>query len=108
MRATDGRAALIVVTLAGDLNEDEELAVAHGVEDIAHGLDSPEVLVGGTVLVGETFQTASESDLLLGEAIALPIAILSWCCCSAVSSPVACRCSSRSAGSSPRLLSWSP
>jgi putative drug exporter of the RND superfamily len=76
LRAIDGRAALIVVTLAGDLTEDEELAVAHGVEDIAHGLDSPEVLVGGAVLVGETFQTASESDLLLGEAIALPLAIL--------------------------------
>ncbi len=76
LRASDGRAALIVVTLAGDLTEDAELAVAHRVESIAHGLDAPEVLVGGTVLVGETFQTASESDLLRGEAIALPIAII--------------------------------
>jgi RND superfamily putative drug exporter len=76
LRATDGRAALVVVTLAGNLSEDEELAVAHRVEAIAHGLDSPEVLVGGAVLVGETFQTASESDLLRGEAIALPIAIV--------------------------------
>jgi RND superfamily putative drug exporter len=76
LRATDGRAALIVVTLTGNLTEDEELAVAHRVESIAHGLDSPEVLVGGAVLVGETFQTASESDLLRGEAIALPIAIV--------------------------------
>ena len=44
--------------------------------DLAHGLDAPEVLVGGNVLVGETFQTASENDLLRGEAIALPIAIV--------------------------------
>jgi RND superfamily putative drug exporter len=76
LRAVDGRAALIVVTLAGNLSEDEELAVAHRVENIADGLDAPEVLVGGAVLVGETFQTASESDLLRGEAIALPIAIV--------------------------------
>lgn len=76
LRATDGRAALIVVTLAGNLTEDAELAVAHQVEDLAHALDAPEVLVGGAVLVGETFQTASESDLLRGEAIALPIAIV--------------------------------
>jgi putative drug exporter of the RND superfamily len=76
LRATDGRAALIVVTLTGNLTDDEELAVAHRVETIAHGLDSPQVLVGGDVLVGETFQTASESDLLRGEAIALPIAIV--------------------------------
>jgi len=65
-----------VVTLAGNLTEDAELAVAHQVEDLAHSLDAPEVLVGGAVLVGETFQTASESDLLRGEAIALPIAVV--------------------------------
>ena len=43
---------------------------------MAHQLDAPEVLVGGNVLVSETFATASESDLLKGEAIALPIAII--------------------------------
>ena len=76
LRATDGRAALVVVTLAGDLDEDAELAVARSVEDLAHGLDAPEVLVGGDVLVSETFATASEDDLLRGEAIALPIAVV--------------------------------
>ena len=76
LRATDGRAALVVVTLAGDLDEDAELAVANEVEDLAHDLDAPEVLVGGNVLVSETFGTASENDLLRGEAIALPIAIV--------------------------------
>ena len=34
------------------------------------------MLVGGNVLVGEQFGTASENDLLRGEAIALPIAFL--------------------------------
>ncbi|HEY5873989.1 MAG TPA: MMPL family transporter, partial [Ilumatobacteraceae bacterium] len=76
LRATDGRAALVVVTLAGDLDEDAELALANEVEELAHQLDAPEVLVGGDVLVSETFATASESDLLRGEAIALPIAIV--------------------------------
>ena len=37
LRAKDGRAALVVVTLAGDLDEDAELAVANEVEDLAHG-----------------------------------------------------------------------
>jgi RND superfamily putative drug exporter len=76
LRATDGRAALVVVTLTGDLTEDDELALAQHIEDVAHQLDAPEVLVGGNVLVSETFATASEKDLLKGEAIALPIAII--------------------------------
>ncbi|HEY5699904.1 MAG TPA: MMPL family transporter [Acidimicrobiales bacterium] len=76
LQATDGRAVLVVVTLAGDLDEDAELAVAKEVEDLAHGLEASEVLVGGDVLVSETFGTASENDLLRGEAIALPIAIV--------------------------------
>jgi putative drug exporter of the RND superfamily len=76
LRATDGRAALVVVTLAGDLGEEAELAVAKRVEGLAHEIDAPEVLVGGNVLVSETFATASEKDLLRGEAIALPIAII--------------------------------
>jgi len=76
LRATDGRAALVVVTLTGELDADAELALANRIEDLAHELDAPEVLVGGNVLVSETFASASESDLLRGEAIALPIAIL--------------------------------
>jgi putative drug exporter of the RND superfamily len=75
LRSTDGRAALVVVTLAGGLDDDAELAVAQQIEHLAHQLDAPEILVGGNVLVSETFATASESDLLRGEAIALPIAI---------------------------------
>jgi RND superfamily putative drug exporter len=74
--ATDGRAALVVVTLAGDLSEEEELELANDVEELGHELDASEVLVGGNVLVGETFAEASEADLLRGEAIALPIAII--------------------------------
>jgi RND superfamily putative drug exporter len=75
LRSTDGRAALIVVTVAGGLDDEAELSVAQDIERIAHELDAPEILVGGEVLVSETFATASESDLLRGEAIALPIAI---------------------------------
>jgi RND superfamily putative drug exporter len=76
LRATDGRAALAVVTITGGLDEDAELDLAHRITDVARTLDAPDVLVGGNVLVGEQFATASESDLLRGEAIALPIAFL--------------------------------
>jgi putative drug exporter of the RND superfamily len=76
LRATDGRAALAVVTITGGLDEEAEVALAHRISDVARGLDAPRVLVGGNVLVGEQFSTASESDLLRGEAIALPIAFL--------------------------------
>jgi putative drug exporter of the RND superfamily len=76
LRSTDGRAALIVVTVTGDLTEEAELALAHRITDVARQLDAAEVLVGGDILVGEQFETASSRDLLLGEAIALPLAFL--------------------------------
>lgn len=76
LRASDGRAALAVVTVTGGLDEEAEVALAHEITDVARDLDAPEVLVGGNVLVGEQFGTASEKDLLRGEAIALPIAFL--------------------------------
>ena len=75
-RASDGRAALAVVTVTGGLDEEAEVDLAHEITDVARDLDAPEVLVGGNVLVGEQFGTASENDLLRGEAIALPIAFL--------------------------------
>ena len=76
LRASDGRAALAVVTITGGLDEEAEVELAHQITDVARDLDAPEVLVGGNVLVGEQFGTASENDLLRGEAIALPIAFL--------------------------------
>src|SRR4051812_10455465 len=76
LRANDDRAALAVVTVSGNLGEEAELALAHQITDVARHLDAPKVLVGGNVLVGEQFKTASEKDLLRGEAIALPIAVV--------------------------------
>ncbi len=76
LRASDSRAALAVVTITGGLDEEAELELAHQITNVARDLDAPEVLVGGNVLVGEQFATASENDLLRGEAIALPIAFL--------------------------------
>ena len=76
LRASDGRAALAVVTVIGGLDEEAEVELAHEITDVARDLDAPEVLVGGNVLVGEQFGTASENDLLRGEAIALPIAFV--------------------------------
>ena len=76
LRATDGRAALAVVTITGGLDEEAEVELAHEITEVARDLDAPEILVGGNVLVGEQFATASENDLLRGEAIALPIAFV--------------------------------
>src|SRR3954463_9809662 len=76
LRASDGRAALAVVTVTGGLDEEAEVDLAPEITDVARDLDAPEVLVGGNVLVGEQFGTASENDLLRGEAIALPIAFV--------------------------------
>src|SRR3954452_1924795 len=76
LRASDGRAALTVVTITGSLDDDAEVELAHRITDVARDLDAPEVLVGGNVLVGEQFGSASENDLLRGEAIALPIAFV--------------------------------
>ena len=76
LRAGDGRAALAVVTITGGLDEEAELELAHQIADVARDLDAPQVLVGGNVLVGEQFGTASERDLLRGEAVALPIAFM--------------------------------
>src|SRR3954454_17245642 len=76
LRASDRRAALAVVTVAGNMDEEAELDLAHRVTDVARELDAPKVLVGGKVLVGEQFGTAAENDLLRGEAIALPIVIV--------------------------------
>jgi RND superfamily putative drug exporter len=75
LRAGDGRAALAVVTFAGGLEEEAELELAHDIADVAREIDAADVLVGGNLLVGEQFETASENDLLRGEAIALPIAV---------------------------------
>jgi len=76
LRAEDGRGALAVVTVTGGLDEEAEVELAHEITDVARDLDAPAVLVGGNVLVGEQFGTASEKDLLRGEAIALPIAFV--------------------------------
>jgi RND superfamily putative drug exporter len=76
LRSTDGRAALAVVTIEGGLDEEAELELAHRIAEVAREIDAPEVLIGGNILVGEQFATAAERDLLRGEAIALPIAII--------------------------------
>jgi RND superfamily putative drug exporter len=76
LKATDGQAALAVITLTGGLDDEAELALGHRVEALAREIDAPSLLVGGDLLVGEQFETAVEHDLLRGETIALPIAII--------------------------------
>src|SRR3954469_15564546 len=44
LRASDGRAALAVVTVTGGLDEEAEVELAHQITDVARDLDAPEVL----------------------------------------------------------------
>lgn len=83
--ATDGTAALVVVSFINGLDSgaehtltDQVIELVHGLEEIAPetGGGGYEVLVGGEVVVFQEFETQAERDLLRGEAIALPIALV--------------------------------
>jgi len=76
LTARDGRAALVIVRLAPRLDSTVEEKLAGEISSVARDIDAPEIHVGGEVLINEQFTTASENDLLKGEAIALPIAII--------------------------------
>ena len=74
--ATDRQASLVVVELVDGLDEAAELEASEGVAERLRRIDAPSVEVGGEVLIGEEFKTASEKDLRRGETIALPIAMV--------------------------------
>jgi putative drug exporter of the RND superfamily len=80
LTATDGEGALVVVSYVNGLEPEAEEELAHSVADLAHRLEetgtAPEVLVGGEPIVLQEFQTQAERDLLRGEAIAIPIALV--------------------------------
>ena len=83
LRASDGQGALIVVSFANGLDEAEERVLANEVSDLAHRLDDEtsgravdSVEVGGESIILQEFETQAERDLLRGEAIALPIALV--------------------------------
>jgi RND superfamily putative drug exporter len=73
LRATDGDAAAVVVTLEPGVDADPALDAVRA-ELIATG--APEVLVGHEDLVDDEIDAQAEEDLLTGEAIALPLALI--------------------------------
>jgi RND superfamily putative drug exporter len=80
LTATDGRAALVVVSYVNGLEPRAERELADEVADLARGLEGvgpvSDVLVGGEPIVLQEFETQAEEDLLRGEAIALPVALV--------------------------------
>ena len=84
LTATDGQAALVVVSYVNGLGLEAEHELADAVVDLANELEGTtteagtvtEVLVGGEPIVLQEFETQAEEDLLRGEAIAIPIALL--------------------------------
>ncbi|MDY7105301.1 MAG: MMPL family transporter [Actinomycetota bacterium] len=76
LRSTDGEAGLIVVTIAGGLEDSDEIELAEEITHLAGEIDAPEVNVGGQIIIDEEFREAAERDLQRGEMIALPIAFV--------------------------------
>jgi RND superfamily putative drug exporter len=84
LAATDDQAALVVVSYANGLAPEAERELAEAVSELAHGLEGTatgagvveEVLVGGEPIVLRELESQAEEDLLQGEAIALPIALV--------------------------------
>ena len=84
LSATDGDAALVVVSFANGLDLEQEHEVTDRVRAIAEelegapGPDGPigDVLLGGETVVIQEFETQAERDLVRGEMIALPIALI--------------------------------
>jgi putative drug exporter of the RND superfamily len=72
LRATDGEAAAVVVTLEPGVDGDNTLDAVRS-ELTATG--APQVLVGHEDLVDDEIDAQAEEDLLTGEAIALPLAL---------------------------------
>jgi len=79
LAATDGGAALVVVSFANGLDEEAEHELVDEVSTVANGLEAVgeyDVVIGGEPVVLQEFETQAERDLLQGEAIALPIALI--------------------------------
>ena len=72
LRATDGEAAAVVVTLEPEVDGDTAL---DAVRTELTSTGAPRVLVGHEDLVDDEIDAQAEEDLLTGEAIALPLAL---------------------------------
>jgi RND superfamily putative drug exporter len=73
LRATDGEASAVVVTLEPGVDGD---AALESVRTELAGIGAPRLLVGHEDLVDDEIDAQAEEDLLRGEAIALPLALI--------------------------------
>ncbi len=80
LSSTDGQASLVVVSFTNGLEPTEEHELAEEVIELAHALEEStgidEVLIGGEPIVVQEFEVQAERDLVRGEAIAIPIALV--------------------------------
>ena len=79
LAAIDGGAALVVASFANGLSAEAEHAVVEDVSAVANGLETDgtyDVAIGGEPVVLQEFESQAERDLVRGEAIALPIALV--------------------------------
>jgi RND superfamily putative drug exporter len=82
--ATDGEAALIVVSYVNGLDSEAEHELADEISTLVRELDGVsvgngtviDVLVGGEPIVIQEFEVQAERDLVRGETIAIPIALV--------------------------------
>ncbi len=72
----DGRSSLVVVELARSLTADEAAATASAVSDLLHGIDAPEVLVGGPLLTEQAFVDRATTDAAIGEGVAVLVLVV--------------------------------
>ena len=75
LRATDGQASVVLVTLA--VHPDDELdAMLDAVRHELEATGAPNVLVGHEDMAGDEIDAQAEEDLVRGEMIALPLAFI--------------------------------
>jgi RND superfamily putative drug exporter len=76
LTAEDGRALLLAVDLAAELPDAEQDRVLDGVVERLREIEPGSVTVGGGLLLNREINEAVERDLLRGELISLPLALL--------------------------------
>ncbi len=76
LRARDGRALLVPVTLVRDPDDATETRVLEAVRRELSAVPGAEVRLGGGIATERTFQEISERDLARGETTTLPLALV--------------------------------
>jgi len=79
LRSSDGRASLMLIDVK-KTDTNDQMAMHRQVDDIRHALDGTvpgaKVRVGGDLAFSRDSMTQTQKDLLMGEAIALPILLI--------------------------------